>query len=261
MNALHRTGQHSNDQLSERVVFFFSRNWILLFGLIFGLYVWLPFAAPLLMHWGWTGLAKAIYFIYSFLCHQLPERSFFYFGTSHMYSLSQIQAVYRDSIDIAVLRRFTGSPEMGWKVAWSDRMVYMYASTFFLGLLWWPLRKKIKALPWWGFLLFLLPMTIDGTTHLVSDLSGIGQGFRFTNAWLMNITGNLFSPSFYYGDALGSFNALMRLLTGVFFGIGVVWFGFPYIDEILSRRAELVEQQQKLGEYITSLREADSIGK
>jgi hypothetical protein len=23
----------------------------------------------------------------------------------------------------------------------------------------------------------------------------------------------------------------MRLITGVFFGLGIVWFGFPFIDE------------------------------
>lgn len=258
MIEMRRTKEHAGDQLAQRIVYFFSRNWILLFGLLFGVYAWLPFAAPLLMHWGWTGFAKAIYFIYSFLCHQLPERSFFFFGTSHMYSLSQIQAAYQDSIDVTVLRRFIGNPDMGWKVAWSDRMVYMYASTFFLGLLWWPLRKRIRALPWWGFLLFLLPMAIDGTSHLVSDLSGIGQGFRFTNAWLANITGNLFSSSFYYGDGLGSFNAWARLLTGVFFGIGVVWFSFPYLDEIFSSKAQLIEHHHQLGKYINNLRKISS---
>jgi hypothetical protein len=74
-----------------RILYFINRYWILLFGLIFGAYVWLPFAAPVLMHWGWTAAGKAIYFIYSFLCHQLPERSFFLFGPKSMYSLGEIQ--------------------------------------------------------------------------------------------------------------------------------------------------------------------------
>jgi hypothetical protein len=65
----------------------------------------------------------------------------------------------------------------------------------------------------------------------VSDLAGIGQGFRDSNAWLAAITNQAFAPSFYAGDALGSFNAWMRLLTGILFGLGVVWFGFPYLDE------------------------------
>lgn len=248
---------HSGNSIAQQASRLVKRHWIILFAVLFGAYVWLPFAAPLLMHWGWTGLAKTIYFIYSYLCHQLPERSFFFFGTSHMYSLSQIQAAYQHSFDVTVLRHFIGNQDMGWKVAWSDRMVSMYASTFFLGLLWWPLRKKIKALPWWGLILFLLPMAVDGTTHLVSDLAGIGQGFRYSNAWLMHITGNLFSQSFYYGDALGSFNSWMRLLTGVFFGIGVVWFSFPYFQEVFSHQARLSESDRQLQEYFRQLKERD----
>jgi hypothetical protein len=83
-------------------------------------------------------------------------------------------------------------------------------------------------------------MGIDGTTHFLSDITGIGQGFRYTNAWLAALTNNAFPSSFYIGDALGSFNSWMRLLTGVFFGIGVVWFGFPYLDLALSEQARIL---------------------
>jgi uncharacterized membrane protein len=218
----------------HRILFFLSRHWILGFGLLFGLYVWLPFAAPVMMHLGWTGAGNAIYFAYSFLCHQLPERSFFLFGPKVMVPLGQIQAAWQNTLNPIVLRKFIGNPQMGWKVAWSDRMVSMYLSTFFLGLLWWPFRKRIKPLPWWGLLLFLIPMGIDGATHFLSDLAGLGLGFRYTNAWLAAITNNAFPSTFYAGDALGSFNSWMRLLTGLLFGVGVVWFGFPYLDEALT---------------------------
>ena len=66
-------------------------------------------------------------------------------------------------------------------------------------------------------------------THTVSDCAGIGQGFRDTNAWLAAITNNSFHASFYAGDALGSFNSMMRFLTGVLAGLGMVWLSFPYI--------------------------------
>ena len=52
---------------------FLSRNWIILFALFGGIYVGLPVLAPVLMQIGWKLPADAIYFIYSFLCHQLPE--------------------------------------------------------------------------------------------------------------------------------------------------------------------------------------------
>jgi uncharacterized membrane protein len=223
----------------DRVLYNLGRYWILFFGLFFGAYVWLPFMAPVLMHSGWTGPAKAIYFIYSFLCHQLPERSFFLFGPKAMYPLSKIQAAWQNTLNPLVLRQFIGDPQMGWKVAWSDRMVSMYTSTLFFGLLWYPLRRRIKALPWWGLVLFLLPMALDGGSHFISDLSGLGQGFRYTNTWLATLTHNSLPASFYLGDALGSFNSWMRLLTGFLFGLGFVWFGFPYLDEVFADQARI----------------------
>jgi hypothetical protein len=79
-----------------------------------------------------------------------------------------------------ILRQFIGNPEMGWKVAWSDRMVSMFTSIWIFGLIWYPFRRRLPAFPLW--------------------------------AW-------------------GSFNSLMRLLTGIFFGLGIVWFGFPYLND------------------------------
>lgn len=216
--------------LAERLV----KNWFLLFILIYGLWVWIPFLAPLLMRLGWDGPANAIYFIYSFFCHQLPERSYFLFGPKISYSLSEIQAVWMDTVNPLLLRKFTGTVAMGWKVAWSDRMISFYGGVWLSALIWYPLRRRVKALPWWGLVLFLLPMAVDGGTHFVSDLAGIGQGFRYTNLWLANLTQSAFSPAFYIGDALGSFNSWMRIITGLLAGLGLVWFAFPYMEEAFS---------------------------
>ena len=208
--------------------------WFTLFGVVAGSYVLLPFLAPAFMTIGWSDAGKAIYFIYSFLCHQLPERSYFFFGPKVTYSLAEIQAVWRNTTNPLILRQFIGNPEVGWKVAWSDRMVSMFTSTWIFGLLWFPLRRRLPKLPFWGLVLFLLPMALDGTSHLISDFWGIGQGFRDTNLWLAILTNHLFPITFYAGDAWGSFNSLMRLLTGISFGLGLVWFGFPYLDDSFS---------------------------
>src|SRR3990172_7945471 len=189
-----------------------ARRWILIFGLVYGIFIVLPFLAPLFMHLGWNDPARVIYLIYSFLCHQLPQRSFFLFGPKLTYSLPEIQSAWQNSLDPFILRQFIGNPQMGWKVAWSDRMVAMFASLWLFGLLWWPLRNRLKPLPWWGLILFLLPMAIDGTSHFISDLAGIGLGFRDSNVWLAALTGNAFPAGFYAGDAWGSFNSWMRLL-------------------------------------------------
>ncbi|OGN94170.1 MAG: hypothetical protein A2Y88_04050 [Chloroflexi bacterium RBG_13_48_10] len=210
---------------------FLHFHWIVPISILLGIYIGLPFMAPVFMHARWDGAARVIYFIYSWLCHQLPERSFFFFGSKFTYSLAEIQNAWQNTINPVILRQFIGNTDMGWKVAWSDRMISMYTSLWLFGLLWWLVRRRLKPLPWWGMALFLLPMAVDGTSHFFSDLAGIGQGFRFTNDWLAVLTGHIFPASFYYGDAWGSFNSLMRLLTGILFGLGIVWYTYPYLDK------------------------------
>ncbi len=60
-----------------------------------------------------------------------------------------------------------------------------------------------------------------------------GIGFRDTNAWLQLITGNILPPSFYTGDALGSFNSWARWITGFLFAFTTVLSVFPMIDDVL----------------------------
>lgn len=203
---------------------------MLVFSLFYGFYVGAPFLAPVLMHIGLEGTGRAIYWVYSYICHQLPQRSYFLFGPKFTYSLGDIQAAWQNTINPLVLRQFIGNPEMGWKVAWSDRMISMYTSILFFAWVWYPLRKKIRPLCWWGMVLFLLPMGMDGLTHMISDFSGIGQGFRDSNSWLAMLSNHSYPVTFYVGDALGSFNSWLRLITGILFGLGVVWFGFPYLE-------------------------------
>ena len=190
------------------------------------------------MRIGWSGAGKAIYFIYSFFCHQLPERSYFLFGDKLMYSLSEIQAAWQDTINPLTLGKFVGNELMGWKIAWSDRMISFYTSVWLFAVIWLPFRRKIKPLPWWGFVLLLIPLALDGGTHTLSDFAGIGQGFRDTNQLLALLTNNSLPASFYGGDTLGSFNSWMRLVTETLAGLGIVWFAIPLIFH-----AEVLDQQ------------------
>ena len=79
-------------------------------------------------------------------------------------------------------------------------------------------------------------LLFTGSTHFVSDLAGLSQGFRDTNAWLAVLTGNGLPAAFYAGDALGSFNSWMRLITGALFGISIGFWALPYLES-LSRAA------------------------
>src|SRR5574338_34451 len=86
-------------------------NWIFdhrfeTFLIVYGIWVWLPFLAPVFMKSGLTTAGNLLYFIYSFFCHQLPERSFFFFGGKAMYPLSEIQTVWQDTASPMILRKF-----------------------------------------------------------------------------------------------------------------------------------------------------------
>jgi len=231
----------TNERPKQNIFQWISTHWFETFLIVYGLWVFVPFLAPVFMQLGWAGAGKAVYFIYSFFCHQLPERSFFWFGEKTMYSLSEIQSAWQNTSNPMILRQFIGNEAMGWKVAWSDRMISFYTSVWFFALLWYPLRRRIKPISWWGFTLLLLPIAVDGITHAVSDLAGIGNGFRDTNAWLATLTNNVFPATFYMGDALGSFNSLMRFITGLLAGLGIVWLAFPYISQSQTYNQQLDE--------------------
>jgi uncharacterized membrane protein len=159
-----------------------------------------------------------------------------------MYSLPEIQAAWQNTINPMILRQFTGNEIMGWKIAWSDRMISFYTSIWLFAVIWYPFRRKIKLLPWWGFAVLLLPILLDGGTHAVSDLAGIGQGFRDTNTWLAVLTNHAFSPAFYAGDALGSFNSIMRFITGMLAGLAITWLLFPYVFQTQVYNQQLDER-------------------
>ena len=210
----------------DRVVLFFSRHWLMWFNLAVGLWVVLPWMAPVLMHIGATGPAYLVYKFYSLQCHQLPQRSYFLFGTQFMIPLDDILAAQPVN-DPLQLRPFIGTPELGWKVAWSDRMVSLYTPLFLGGLLFALARRWSKRPPLRLWILLLVPLALDGVTHLVSDVSGLG--FRDTNGWLGTLTGHVWPTTFYASDMVSSFNWWLRLLTGLLAGFATAWLLYPLL--------------------------------
>ncbi len=112
----------------DQIVLWLGRRWLWVVSLLFGLFVFAPWLAPAFMAAGLAAPGRVIYWIYSFICHQLPERSYFLFGPKISYTLAEVQAVWHNTNNIAILRQFIGNTQMGWKVAWSDRMVSMFTS-------------------------------------------------------------------------------------------------------------------------------------
>jgi uncharacterized membrane protein len=223
-------------------------HWLFIFLVLFGGFNLLPFLAPVAMRLGWYPVGKMIYWLYFPLCHQMAQRSFFLFGEQWMYSPYELPIAVTGNIgtDTWAFKQFVGSETIGWKVAWSDRMVYMYGGTWLAALIFGGTSRfhRVNRIPWWAFVLLLIPMAVDGGTHMLSDyIGGMFDGFRYTNVWLRDLTTNSLPERFYAGDHFGSFNAWMRLISGLGFGIGLVWLTFPFIHQDMCYNARLLQRK------------------
>jgi len=172
----------------------FSRHWLLLANLAMGLYVGLPFLAPVLLNAGHERAGNLIYLLFRPLCHQLPERSFFLFGEQWVYSLLQLQE--RTGLELVPLR-YIGTPGVGYKVAVCERCTAVYGFMFIFGLAFAGVRKRLKPLPLKAFALLIAPMAVDGAGQLVG---------LWSSTWLT------------------------RVITGVLFALATIWLTFPYLE-------------------------------
>jgi uncharacterized membrane protein len=236
-----QAGEQATVLWLDRVICLCLRHWLTLVLVPLLLFTSAPFLAPVAMASGWEEAGMILYLLYSPFCHQLPQRSWFLFGEKLTYTLAEINQVFPYT-DAWHLRHFVGTPTMGWKVAWSDRMISFYWMTPVWGVLYALLQQRhstIRSLPYKIVLLALAPLLIDGLTHLVNDtIYGIaGGGFRDTNAWLTWLTANAF-PGFYAGDHVGTFNWWTRLFTGILAAWGLVFGYLPWLNAILLKEAE-----------------------
>lgn len=183
---------------ADRVIRFIARHWLALFNTAFAIYVLTPFAAAILMKVGLQSQAHSIYLLYSLLCHQLPDHSYFLFGPSLAPNeAALIAAGMPNTPDLFIQRTFVGNEAIGYKVALCQRDVAIYASVVVNGLIFALVRKHVRPLRFRWFLLAMIPMAIDGGTQLF--------GWRESN-WVL------------------------RTLSGALFGGAAVWWAYPYVD-------------------------------
>ena len=156
------------------------RHWLLLINGAAILYAGLPWLSPLAKASGHPLLGELLFRLYTPLCHQLPERSFFIFG---------------------------------YQVAFCHRCVALYTSIVAAGLLFALLRRRIRPISLKLAGLLLLPILIDGLTHMVDDLLGLG------------LRGG--------GDAVGTPNFWLRMITGGLAGIVVLLAIYPRVERDL----------------------------
>ncbi len=190
---------------TECVVNGAARHWLALVNTALVIYVSLPVMAPVFMALGWEDLGRVIYFAYIPFCHQLPERSFFLFGTHPVYALSDLVAYGLPegrTLDALWARRlFIGNEVLGYKMAFCQRDLALYGALLVGGMLYGLLRKRLSPLPWKVFLLLLIPLAIDGGTQLV----GIRE-----STWAL------------------------RVFTGGVSGLAVAWALYPRLDKALT---------------------------
>lgn len=205
------------------------RHWLLLLIAGSGVWVLLPWLAPVLLENGWNMSASVIYWFYSFQCHQLPQRSYFLYGPQPMVPVRDILAL-TGATDPLSLRFFNGTSDLGWKVAWSDRMVSLYTPLFLGALLYALSGRRWRPMRWSLWLLLpYAPLLADGLWHMIDDLLQLQM--RVGNSWLVALTGAAFGPAFYAGDLIGSFNWWARLLTGLVAGFAFTRQVYPYLDD------------------------------
>jgi uncharacterized membrane protein len=166
-----------------------------------------------LMHFGWTAPADAIYKMYSVTCHQLAYRTYFFFGEQPAYTIAELQAaltVNNPAADAFFWRDFIGNPQLGFKMAWCERDVAIYLAMLGAFLVFGGLRARVQPLDWRIYLLFVIPMAIDGAWQLLTSPLYI----------LPFLPQHESTPE-------------LRAITGALFGFGSVWLVFPHVERAM----------------------------
>jgi uncharacterized membrane protein len=213
----------------DRVSFWIARRYLLLLNLFMLFYVGLPFLAPTLMKLGATLPAKAIYRIYSPLCHQFGFRSFFLYGEQAFYPLAEARVdgvkTFEQVTGILNLddpysftrfeaRSYVGDDTVGYKVALCERDAAIYLAMLLFGIVFGLTGRRIKPLHWMLWLLIGIgPIGLDGFSQLLS---------QFNWEWFASVIPYRESTPF------------LRALTGALFGLATAWFAYPNIEESMN---------------------------
>ncbi len=141
--------------------------WATIITSMLGILVFAALSVPFLSYFGLEGISKQIFFSLHLVCAQIPSHSFYIFG--HQLGMCA--------------RNFS-----------------IYASMFIGSVIFVLSKKRFPGIPWWIWVLMILPLALDGTTQMF--------GWR-ESTWEL------------------------RVLTGTLFGLGNVWFALPLIQKTI----------------------------
>ena len=146
---------------------FLLNHWATLLTCILGVIVFAALSVPFLSYFGLDAISKQIFFALHLVCAQIPSHSFYIFGH---------------------------------QLGMCERNFSIYASMFVVSLVFVLSKKRLPGIPWWLWIVMILPMALDGTTQMF--------GWR-ESTWLL------------------------RVLTGTLFGMGNIWFALPLIHKTI----------------------------
>jgi uncharacterized membrane protein len=155
------------DKFTYHVGAFLTEYWALIITVALGLLVLTAIAIPFLSYFGLDSIAKPLFYALHYVCAQIPSHSFYIFG--HQLGLCE--------------RNFS-----------------IYTSMFLGSLVFVLSKKRLPGIPWWVWVLMLLPIAWDGITQMF--------GLR-ESTWTL------------------------RVITGILFGLGNVWFALPLMQKSL----------------------------
>jgi uncharacterized membrane protein len=127
----------------------------------------LPVLAPMLAFLKINFLAKAIYYVYSFFCHQLHWRSL------HV---------------------------CDYQYGWCTRCTFIWLNVLLTGIA--VKVFKINRIKWYWYAVFIMPLALDGIIQTIATLFGlttISNIYYMSNNFIRMLTGTLFGIGFGFG--------------------------------------------------------------
>src|SRR5436305_15180784 len=167
VQAVHKQKFPRLNRFMDRCGNFLLNYWATLITILLGLLVLIAISIPFLSYFGLDSIAKPLFFSLHYVCAQIPSHSFYILG--HQLGLCA-------------------------------RNLSIYSSMFIGSLIFTLSKKRLPGIPWWLWVLMILPMAWDGTTQMF--------GWR-ESTWIL------------------------RTVTGTLFGLGSVWFVLPLIHKTL----------------------------
>lgn len=191
-------------------------HWVIAVGLL--LYTVIPFISPILFETGHPRLGWYIQTMYSFFCHQRPERSIFLFGEQITYSMQDLLPYgYNGGLDGYT---FVGNKNLGYKAAFCVRDTFLYGSMSIVGISILAMRKNIR-IHWAWSIILCVPLILDGGLQFLSEFLYLSRDFL----------GIDLAKPFYLS------NNVKRAVTGILFGTGVAVFLFNELTIALRKDA------------------------